>query len=262
MLLTSLNYALSLGFVVTFLLAGLVAAALLHTFRNLAGIELRPLAAGETFAGGAHRRSRFGVAAASARATRSSCAPRGAAPVVVDIAGRRSRRCARARRAAARPPRARPRDAVVRVSARAVARLGVRALPARRHRRIPTPETAPPPLPRGAHGQDMTRAGPAATTPTSPDCASTSPAIRCSASRGRPSRAAPAGTRRSSTAPAAAARSRSTGRRCRAALDAETRLARLTAWVLAAERAARPFALRSPAARCRADRDATIAAPR
>ena len=41
MLLTSLNYALSLGFVVTFLLAGLVAAALLHTFRNLAGIELR-----------------------------------------------------------------------------------------------------------------------------------------------------------------------------------------------------------------------------
>ena len=37
MLLTSLNYALSLGFGVTFLLAGLVAAALLHTFRNLAG---------------------------------------------------------------------------------------------------------------------------------------------------------------------------------------------------------------------------------
>ena len=37
MLLASLNYALSLGFGVTFLLAGLVAAALLHTFRNLAG---------------------------------------------------------------------------------------------------------------------------------------------------------------------------------------------------------------------------------
>ena len=52
MLLTSLNYALALGVGVTFLLAGLVAAALLHTFRNLAGIEIRPLAAGETFAGG------------------------------------------------------------------------------------------------------------------------------------------------------------------------------------------------------------------
>ncbi len=52
MLVTSLNYALSLGFIVTFLLSGLVGAALLHTFRNLAGIELRPLAAGEAFAGG------------------------------------------------------------------------------------------------------------------------------------------------------------------------------------------------------------------
>ena len=52
MLLTSLNYALSLGFAVTFLLTGLVAAALLHAFRNLAGIEIRPLAASETFAGG------------------------------------------------------------------------------------------------------------------------------------------------------------------------------------------------------------------
>lgn len=51
MLLTSLNYGLSLGFIVTFLLAGMVGAALLHTFRNLAGIEIRPLAAAETFAG-------------------------------------------------------------------------------------------------------------------------------------------------------------------------------------------------------------------
>ncbi|MCC7328109.1 MAG: DUF58 domain-containing protein [Burkholderiales bacterium] len=52
MLLASLNYALALGMAVTFLLAGLVAAAQLHTFRNLAGIEITPLAAGETFAGG------------------------------------------------------------------------------------------------------------------------------------------------------------------------------------------------------------------
>ena len=57
---------------------------------------------------------------------------------------------------------------------------------------------------RTAH--DTTRAGRRATTPTSPACANTSAAIRCSASRGRPSRAAPAGTPRSSTAPAAAAR--------------------------------------------------------
>ena len=52
MLVTSLNYGLALGFVVTFVLTGLVAAALLHTFRNLAGIDVRPGVAGETFAGG------------------------------------------------------------------------------------------------------------------------------------------------------------------------------------------------------------------
>ncbi|MEP7061504.1 MAG: DUF58 domain-containing protein [Betaproteobacteria bacterium] len=52
MLLASLNYGLSLGFAVTFVLGGLVAAALLHTFRNLSGIEVKPLGAGETFAGG------------------------------------------------------------------------------------------------------------------------------------------------------------------------------------------------------------------
>src|SRR6476646_1833016 len=37
-LLTSLYYSLSLGFVATFMLAGLVATALVHTFRNLSGI--------------------------------------------------------------------------------------------------------------------------------------------------------------------------------------------------------------------------------
>jgi uncharacterized protein (DUF58 family) len=52
MLVASLNYSLTLGIGVAFLLAGLLASALLHTFRNLAGIEVTPLSAGETFAGG------------------------------------------------------------------------------------------------------------------------------------------------------------------------------------------------------------------
>ena len=51
MLVASLNYSLSLGLGVTFVVSGLVAAALLHTFRNLAGIKVRPLAAGDAFAG-------------------------------------------------------------------------------------------------------------------------------------------------------------------------------------------------------------------
>jgi uncharacterized protein (DUF58 family) len=52
MLLTSMNYSLSLGHALTFLVAGLVASALLQTYRNLAGIAASPLAAGEAFAGG------------------------------------------------------------------------------------------------------------------------------------------------------------------------------------------------------------------
>jgi len=52
MLLTSMNYSLSLGHALTFLVAGLVASALLQTYRNLAGIAASPLAAGDGFAGG------------------------------------------------------------------------------------------------------------------------------------------------------------------------------------------------------------------
>jgi uncharacterized protein (DUF58 family) len=52
MLVTSLNYGLALGFVVTFLMTGLIGAALLHAFRNVAGLTVRPGVAGDTFAGG------------------------------------------------------------------------------------------------------------------------------------------------------------------------------------------------------------------
>lgn len=84
MLVTSLNYSLALGFVVAFLVCGLCAAALLHTFRNLAGITIRPGPVGETFAGGAipfalvvqgNGRERVGIAV-NARAT---------SPGIVDV---------------------------------------------------------------------------------------------------------------------------------------------------------------------------------
>lgn len=51
MLLTAVNYALSLGYAFTFLSAGLMAASLLQTFRNLSGMALKPLSAGTAFAG-------------------------------------------------------------------------------------------------------------------------------------------------------------------------------------------------------------------
>ena len=51
LLLGSINYALSLGFVLTFLLAGLGHVAMLHTFRNLSGVQVSVGAALPVFAG-------------------------------------------------------------------------------------------------------------------------------------------------------------------------------------------------------------------
>lgn len=51
MLLGSINYNLSLGYALTFLLAGLGVVALLHTFRNLAQLEISPGRAEPVFAG-------------------------------------------------------------------------------------------------------------------------------------------------------------------------------------------------------------------
>src|SRR5438874_8795186 len=84
MLLTSMNYALSLGHALTFLVAGLVAAALLQTYRNLAGIVASPLAAGEAFPGG---KVEFTLSLATAASERRAIVltPRVGPPVRVDL---------------------------------------------------------------------------------------------------------------------------------------------------------------------------------
>jgi uncharacterized protein (DUF58 family) len=84
MLLTSMNYSLSLGHALTFLVAGLVASALLQTYRNLAGIAASPLAAGEAFAGG---KIAFTLSLANAGAARHAIAvtPRSGRSVSVDL---------------------------------------------------------------------------------------------------------------------------------------------------------------------------------
>jgi uncharacterized protein (DUF58 family) len=84
MLLTSMNYSLALGHAFTFLVAGLVAAALLQTYRDLAGIAVSPLAAGEAFAG---TRIAFTLSLANAGAARDaiSVTPRAGQPVGVDL---------------------------------------------------------------------------------------------------------------------------------------------------------------------------------
>jgi uncharacterized protein (DUF58 family) len=52
MLIASINYALSLGFMLTFLCGAIGLVAMLHTFRNLSGLELRPGRAEPAFAAG------------------------------------------------------------------------------------------------------------------------------------------------------------------------------------------------------------------
>ena len=84
MLLTSMNYSLALGHAFTFLVAGLVAAALLQTYRNLAGIAVSPLAAGEVFAA---TRIAFTLSLANAGAARHaiSVTPRAGQSIGVDL---------------------------------------------------------------------------------------------------------------------------------------------------------------------------------
>lgn len=51
MLIASVNYALSLGYALCFLLTGLFAATLLHTYRNLAGLKVEQVNSSDVFAG-------------------------------------------------------------------------------------------------------------------------------------------------------------------------------------------------------------------
>lgn len=51
LLMTSANYGISLGYLFTFLLAGIGLAGLFHSQRNLLGLSLRPLAAAPVYAG-------------------------------------------------------------------------------------------------------------------------------------------------------------------------------------------------------------------
>jgi uncharacterized protein (DUF58 family) len=244
MLLTSLNYALSLGFVATFLVAGLIAAALLHTFRNLAGIEVKPLGAGETYAGG---RVAFALTLGGGAAQRTNIVLTAdpGSRVVVDIAPGDHAPVTLERAA----PR-RGRLALGRITLSSDYPLGLWRGWAYVHFPLagvvfPSPEPAAPPLPLGATGPD-------------------------SRAPGRTEDADLAGLREfqrgdplSRVAWKAIARGHGwftkqfdgTGgggpvtlewAGLPAALGVEARLERLTAWVLAAERAARPFALRVP----------------
>ena len=244
MLLTSLNYALSLGFAVTFLLAGLAAAALLHTFRNIAGIELTPLAAGETFAGGTLP---FTLAIAGSATSRHSIsiAAGGSAPVTVDIMPDAARPMT-----LDVPAPKRGRIALGRVTLSSDFPVGLWRGWAYIHFPLsgvvfPAPEADAPPLPAGQDGEDApseSRDGDADLSglrsyqPGDPLQRVAWKAVARGA--GWHTKHFEGG---GSKGPAEL-----TWHGLSPALDADARIARLTAWVLAAERVARPFALRIP----------------
>ena len=243
MLLASLNYGISLGFVVTFVLAGLVAAALLHTFRNLAGIEVKPLGAGETFAGG---RLAFALAldAGTLARERIALAAAGGSVSRVDVAAGAVETLTIERDA----PR-RGRLPLGRVTLSSTFPLGLWRGWAYIHFPLegivfPAPEASAPPLPAGHSGPDAYATG------RSDD--SDLAGLR-EFRHGDPlSRVAWKAVARGAGwyskefegtgggGPIALAWS------ALPQLGVEERLARLAAWVLAAEHAARPFALELP----------------
>jgi len=84
LLLASINYSLSLGFTLTFLLGSMAGVAMLHTWRNLAHLRLRPGRCEPVFVG---EIAHFNVSVETPSQTRFSIAVRrrGDEPVYADI---------------------------------------------------------------------------------------------------------------------------------------------------------------------------------
>jgi uncharacterized protein (DUF58 family) len=245
MLLASLNYGLSLGIGVTFLLSGLLSASLLHTFRNLAGIEVTPLSAGESFAGGtvpftlalhggAISRTMISLAAGGTRS--AGDVPAGAAlTVTLNVAAR-----------------ARGRLALGRITLSSYYPLGLWRGWAYVHFPLsgvvyPAVEIGAPPLPAGGDGVD---ARVAAGRSDDADLAG----LREYQHGDAPQRVAWKAVARGAGWYTKEFEGTGGGGPLRLAWNAlpadlptEARLSRLAAWVVAAERSARPFALAMPA---------------
>jgi uncharacterized protein (DUF58 family) len=244
MLLTSMNYALALGYALTFLAGGMVAAALLATFRNLAGLSLSPMVAGEAFAGG-YMDFTLSLASGSRDRTGISVAARDGAAVVADLPA-----------GATRPVRVtvpalrRGRLPLGRVTLASDFPLGLWRGWAYVHFPLtasvyPAPEASPPALPTGRQGSEARRAA----QPSDAELAG----LRDYVNGDPPNRVAwkavarGAGwyTKQFEGAGGSGALELDWAD-LPPALDVEVRLSRFTAWILAAEREARAFSMRLP----------------
>lgn len=244
MLVTSMNYALSLGHALTFLVAGLVAAALLQTFRNLAGIEVSPLAAGEAFAGA---EIVFTLSLANPGPARQGIVvvPRSGRSVTIDLPAGATRQV----QVTVAAPR-RGRVALGRVTLATDFPLGIWRGWAYVHFPLagiayPTPEAPPPKLPAGRDGFDVHRSARAADAELAglrdyhPGDALNRIAWKAVARGAGWYTKQFEGTGGSGTLDFHWAE-------LPPGLGSEARLARLCAWILAAEREARAFGLKLP----------------
>jgi uncharacterized protein (DUF58 family) len=244
MLLTAMNYALSLGYAFVFVVGGLAAAALLATFRNLAGVAVAPVAAGEAFAGGelaftlsiaSNARDRVGllVAAQDGHAEVIDVPAAATRPASISITARR-----------------RGRRDLGRVTLSSDFPLGLWRAWSYVHFPLagvvyPAPEAGAPPLPLGVRGSDSRRSAEASDAELSGvrDYQTGDPHNRVAWKA--VARGAGWYTKQFEGSGGGGALTLDWSE-LPAALDAETRLSRLCAWVLAAEREARPFALHIP----------------
>ncbi|MGB0128558.1 MAG: DUF58 domain-containing protein [Rhodocyclaceae bacterium] len=246
LLVGSINYFLSLGYLLTFLLGGLGIVAIVHTFRNLVRLEIAAGRCDPVFAGGvASFPLRFGNARADPRLGLRVCAL-GIEPVVVDVPARanvEARVCV--------PAPERGWLALSRLTLQTTFPLGlIRAWsyihPDMRCLIYPRPERGAPPLPSGGLGER----GPTGAESGGEDFAG----LRGHQPADSPrhvawkvaARDGPLLTKRF-TAPAGG-QVRLDWSALPAHLDTEARLSRLTAWVAAAHAAQVGFSLELPGA--------------
>ena len=244
MLLTAMNYALSLGFALTFLAGGMVAAALLATFRNLAGLAVSPLGAGEAFVGGdleftlslaSGSRQRIGIMVAGRQGLPNSVdlPPSATRPIAISI-----------------PAPKRGHLGLGRISLSSDFPLGIWRAWAYVHFPLtgtvfPAPEAGAPPLPLGHHGSYVGRSSRLADTELS--------GLRDYERGDAQNRIAWKAVARGAGWYSKQFEGTGGGGMLElhwvelpVGIDTETGLSRFTAWILSAERAALPFSLHIP----------------
>jgi uncharacterized protein (DUF58 family) len=244
MLLTAMNYALSLGYALAFLASGMVAAALLATFRNLAGLAASPLGSGETFAGG-HLEFTLSLASGARQRVGVTVAARQGWTVSVDLPPGATRPVA-----VSVPAPNRGHQGLGRISLSSDFPLGIWRGWAYVHFPLtgivfPAPEANAPPLPPGRHGSFVGRASRSAET----ELAGLREYDRGDAQNRIAWKAVARGAgwyTKQFEGTGGGGTLELYWDDIPASIDTESRLCRLTAWILEAERAARPFSLYIP----------------